>query len=62
MTTVSGLERSCQECGEPVMVERVQAGHFHVFHTACIARIVKRNAWRALARQEAEEREAEVGR
>lgn len=50
MTTVSGLERTCQECGEPVLVTRAEQSQPHVFHQPCLDVIVKRNERRPLHR------------
>ena len=44
----SGLERTCAECGEPVMVHRNDEYHIHVFHAACLDRIAQRAKRRTL--------------
>lgn len=43
-----GLERTCQECGEPVMVSRSEGYQIHVFHAACLDRIAQRLKRRTL--------------
>ena len=50
MTTVSGLERSCQECGEPKLVTREEATQLHIFHEACLDMVVNRNKRRTIHR------------
>lgn len=44
----SGIERTCQECGEPVMVPRGEAYQIHVFHQPCLDRIAARMKRRTL--------------
>jgi hypothetical protein len=38
----SGIERTCQECGEPVMVSRTEEYQVHVFHEKCLDAIRQR--------------------
>ena len=46
--THDGIERTCAECAEPVMVDRETATHIHVFHSHCLDRITKRLKRRTL--------------
>lgn len=41
---VDGIERTCQECGEPLMVSRDEAYQIHVFHPDCLDAVRDRNA------------------
>ena len=49
--THDGIERTCTECGDPVMVDRETAQHIHVFHAHCLDRIAQRLKRRTLKAQ-----------
>lgn len=44
----TGIERTCFECGEPVMVSRNDEYQIHVFHKGCLDRIAQRMKRRTL--------------
>ena len=50
-----GIERTCSDCGDPVMVDRGEIYQVHVYCHSCIERAVRRRAIKAeLAREKRE--------